>query len=75
MNSNQMDSFLDGWVVMIGNRIGSVVLIAVVAMWKDGENLRYWGAFFVLNIHLDFQVMFGLEMAENAASQKPEGES
>jgi len=39
-------------------------------MWKDGEQLRYWIAFFVLNIHLDFQVMFGVWCYKNDTMAK-----
>ena len=49
-NNRSMDSYLDMMVILIGNRSAMIVVLGVIAQWKDGEQLRFWAAFWLLEI-------------------------
>jgi len=53
------DSYLDMMVLLIGNRTVPVVVLGLLALWKDGEQLRFAGAFFLLKMIILFQDFFG----------------
>jgi len=42
-------------VILIGSREFALVLLGIVAIWKDGVQLRFWGAYFIVRLFQDFQ--------------------
>ena len=50
-NNRTMNSYLDMMVVLIGNRSAMIAVLGAIAQWKDGEQLRFWAAFWLLVIH------------------------
>merc|ERR1711920_956601 len=70
VDSNVSDSYLDEFVILIANRWSALVLLALVAMWKDGEQLRYWIAFYIVHFWITFQTCFGVFMYINDTSGK-----
>lgn len=51
--------FFDAMTMWLGNRFFAVFALAALAQWKDGEQLRFWAAFWMYVIPLTFMDALG----------------
>ena len=49
----------DLMVMLIGNRNVAMALVGLLAWWKEGQQLRFWSAFWLLELFFTVQCFFG----------------
>ena len=57
-------------VILIGSRYFAPILLGLVAHWKDGEQLRFWGAYFLLRFITELQDGVGAFCYEEIQNRK-----